>query len=52
MQEEQLLELVMNGMRVSGLALAVEALSSLILGMNASMPSRICRNLEGIVMNI
>lgn len=33
-QEEQLLELVMNGMRVSGLALAVEALSSLILGVS------------------
>ena len=31
-QEEQLLELVMNGMRVAGLALALEALSSFVLG--------------------
>ena len=31
-QEEQLLELVMNGMRVAGIALALEALSTLLLG--------------------
>jgi len=31
-QEEQLLELVMNGMRVAGLALALEAMSSFVLG--------------------
>ena len=31
-QEEQLLELLMNSMRVAGLALAVEALSTLLLG--------------------
>lgn len=31
-QEEQLLELVMNGMRVAGIALALQALSTLALG--------------------
>lgn len=31
-QEEQLLELVMNGMRVAGIALALQALSTLTLG--------------------
>ena len=39
-QEEQLLELVMNGMRVAGLALALEAISSFVLGAlaTAAMP--------------
>ena len=31
-QEEQLLELIMNSMRVAGLALALEALSTFLLG--------------------
>jgi hypothetical protein len=32
LQEEQLLELVMNGMRVAGVALALQALSTVALG--------------------
>jgi hypothetical protein len=32
LQEEQLLELVMNGMRVAGIALALQALSTVALG--------------------
>ena len=43
LQEEQLLELVMNGMRVAGIALALQALSTVALGEAPTPEQTHCR---------